>query len=192
MTLPQAFSADPIPTNLQRVRDGICCWFGGIYDPATRSYNNPQVPGLGVVRRARPKVQSDEDYYLGAPSSGMIAGATMLVHLDTWSEQRVAMAGAFDGIKLITGSVVMHVWLQSRAEHSEDATDAFYDVLDAIGDRLRQDRCMGSGGFEAGGFQAGEGGAPWITWQMEPAEVSSEVTAAYASCSYNVHFYRQG
>jgi hypothetical protein len=192
MTTPQGFTADPIPTNLQRVRDGICCWFGGIYDPNTRSYNTPQVPGLGVVRRSRPKVQSNQDYYLGAPQSGSVAGATMLVHLDTWTESRVALAGAFDGLKLIQGAVVLHVWLQSKAPHSEDGLVAFYDLLEALGDRIRQDRCMGTGGFEAGGFQAGEGGAPWITWQMEPAEVSSEVTAAYASCSFNIHFYKSG
>lgn len=187
-----ALSNDPIPTDLQRVRDGICCWFGGIYDPSSHSYRNPQVEGLGVVRRSRPKVQSDEDYYLGAPSSGSLAGATMLVHLDSWTEERVAMAGAFDGLKLITGAAVLHVFLQSKSEHAEEAQDAFYDLLDRLGDRIRADRCMGTGGFEAGGFQAGEGGAPWITWQMQPAEVSSEVTSAYASCSFNIHFYRQG
>lgn len=192
MTIPQGFSADPIPTDLQRIRDGICCWFGGIYDPATRSYRNPQVPGLGVVRRARPKVMSDEDYTVGAPQPGVDAGATMLVHLDTWTEQRVAMAGAFDGLKLVQANAVLHVWLRSRAEHAEDAQDAFYDVLMAIGDRIRQDRCMGTGGFEAGGFQVGEGGAPWITSQMEPAEVSSEMTTAYASTTFRVDFYRQG
>ena len=135
-----ALSNDPIPTDLQRVRDGICCWFGGIYDPNTRSYNNPQVEGLGVVRRSRPKVQSDEEYYIGSPSSGSLAGATMLVHLDTWTEERVAMAGAFDGLKLITASVVQHVFLISRAEFAEDGQDAFYDLLDRIGDRIRQDR----------------------------------------------------
>lgn len=192
MSLPQGFAADPVPTDLQRVRDGVCCWFGGIYDPDTRSYRNPQVPGLGVVRRSRPKVAPDTDYYLGAPSSGSIAGAHMFVHLDTWTESRVAMSGAFDGLKLIQAACVLHVWLQSKAPHAEDGQDAFYDLLDALGDRIRQDRCMGTGGFEAGGFQCGEGGGPWITWQMEPAEVSSEVTAAYASCSFNIHFYKQG
>lgn len=185
-------SNDPIPTDLQRVRDGICCWFGGVYDPTTRSYNNPQVPGLGVVRRSRPKVQSDEDYYVGAPSSGSIAGATMLVHLDTWTEQRVAMAGAFGGLKLVTGSVVLHMFLQSKSPYAEDGQDAFYDLLDALGARIREDRCMGTGGFEAGGFQCGEGGAPGITWQIQPAEVSAEVTSAYASCAFDVHFYKAG
>lgn len=192
MSTPQGFSADPVPTDLARVRDGICCWFGGIYDPVTRSYNNPQVEGLGVVRRSRPKVQSDEEYYIGSASSGSLTGATMLVHLDTWREERVAIAGALDGLKLITASVVQHVFLISRAEHAEDGQDEFYELLERIGDRVRQDRCMGTGGFEAGGFQAGEGGSPWITWQLEPAEVSSEMTSAYASCAYNVHFYRQG
>jgi hypothetical protein len=192
VSTPQGFSADPVPTDLARVRDGICCWFGGVYDPATRSYSNPQVEGLGVVRRSRPKVMSDTDYYVGASGPGAVAGATMLVHLDSWTEERVAIAGAFNGLKLISAAAVLHVFLQSKAPMAEDAQDAFYDLLDRLGDRIRADRCMGTGGFEAGGFQAGEGGAPWITWQMQPAEVSSEVTSAYASCSFHIHFYRQG
>jgi hypothetical protein len=186
-----ALSNDPIPTDLQRVRDGICCWFGGIHDPETRSYRNPQVEGLGVVRRSRPKVMPDTDYYLGAPSSGRLAGATMLVHLDSWTEQRVALAGAFDGLKLITASAVLHLFMQSKAPFAEDGQDAFYDLLDRIGERIRADRCMGTGGFEAGGFQCGEGGSR-ITWQMQPAEVSSEVTSAYASCVFDVDFYKAG
>lgn len=186
-----ALSNDPIPTDLQRVRDGICCWFGGIHDPETRSYRNPQVEGLGVVRRSRPKVMPDTDYYLGSPSSGSLAGATMLVHLDSWTEQRVAISGALDGLKLITASAVLHLFMQSKAPFAEDGQDAFYDLLDRIGERIRADRCMGTGGFEAGGFQCGEGGSR-ITWQMQPAEVSSEVTSAYASCVFDVDFYKAG
>lgn len=191
-----ALSNDPIPTNINRVRDGVACWFGGIYDPNTRSYNNPQVTGLGVVRRGRPKVQSDQEYYIGAASSGSIIGSTMLVHLDTWTETRVALAGAFDGLKLIQAACVLHVFLVSRAPYAEDAQDAFYELLDGDEDslsaRIRQDRCMGTGGFEAGGFQCGEGGSPPITWQIQPADVSSEMTSAYASCSFNIDFFRQG
>jgi hypothetical protein len=196
VSTPQGFSADPVPTNINRVRDGVACWFGGIYDPITRSYNNPQVRGLGTVRRARPKVQSDEEYYLGAAQSGSLIGSTMLVHLDTWSEKRVAISGAFGGLKLIQAACVLHVFMVSRTEFAEDAQDGFYELLDGDEDslslRIRQDRCMGTGGFEAGGFQCGEGGAPSITWQIEPADVSSEMTSAYASCSFNIDFFRQG
>ena len=192
MSTPQGFSADPIPTDILRVRDGISCWFGGIYDPATRSYNNPQVEGLGVVRRSRGKVQSDEEFFIGATEPGPMVGSTMKVHLDTWTESRVAIAGASDGLKLVQGAVVLHVFLLSHAEFAEDAEDGFYDLLMRLSDRIRQDRCMGTGGFEAGGFQVGEGGTPWVTWQMEPPEVSHEVTSAYASCTFNVHFYLRG
>lgn len=185
-------SADPIPTTLAGVRDGICCWFGGIHDPATRSYRNPQVPGLGVVRRSRPKVLDTADYYVGQPSSGALLGSTMFVHLDSWTESRVAMAGAFGGLKLVQAAVVLHVWLRSTAPETEDAQDGFYELLEALGDRLREDRCVGTGGFEAGGFQIGEGGAPWITWQVEPAEVASELTTAYASSTFKADFYRAG
>lgn len=179
-------------TTIGRVRDGICCWFGGIHDPTTRSYRNPQVEGLGVVRRSRPKVTSDEDYYVGQPSSGALVGSTMLVHIDSWTESRVAIAGAFGGLKLIAAQAVLHVFMISRGEYAEDASDGFYELLDRLADRVRADRCMGTGGFEVGGFQCGEGGDPWIQWQMAPPEVSSEVTSAYASCQLDVHFYKEG
>jgi hypothetical protein len=185
-------TSEAAPTTLQGVRDQICRWFGGPYDPNTRSYRTPQVPGLGVVRRARPKREDNADYYLGAPSSGAVMGSQMLVHVDSGVEQRAAMAGAFGGLKLLTSAVVLHVFMRSTCEYAEDAQDAFYDLLEALKARIRADRCMGSGGFEAGGFDAGEGGAPWLRWSMAPAETSAEMTQGYLAIEFEVRYYEQG
>lgn len=179
--------------SLQQVRDGVCRWFGGAYDQPTRSYRSPQVPGLGAVRRARPKSEDDADYYLGQPGPGALVGSQMLVHVGAGRESRAAVAGAFGGLKELTSTVILHVFLRSTAECAEDAQDGFYDLLQAIKDRIRQDRCMGTGGFERpGGFCIGEGGEPWIRWRMDPAETSAELTSAYLSIEFVARYYEEG
>jgi hypothetical protein len=179
-------------TTLQGVRDGVCRWFGGPYDPNTRSYRTPQVEGLGAVRRARPKREDNADFYLGAPSSGAVMGSQMFVHVDSGVESRAAMAGAFGGLKLLTSAVVLHVFMRSTTEFAEDAQDAFYDLLEALKSRIREDRCMGSGGFEVGGFDIGEGGAPWLRWSMAPAETSAEMTQGYLAIEFEARYYESG
>lgn len=179
------------PTTLASVRDQVCCWFGGAYDPPSRSYRNPQVPGLGAVRRARPKAQDDADYYLGQAEAGSLCGAQMLVHVDSGVETRAAMAGAFAGLKLVNSNVVLHVFLRSHADYSEDGQDAFYDLLDALKARIRADRCMGTGGFEQGGFDVAENAAG-LRWQMAPAETTSEMTSSYLSIEFTVRYYEEG
>lgn len=183
--------SDPAPTTLQGVRDQICRWFGGPYDPNTRTYRTPQVEGLGVVRRARPKREDNADFYLGAPSSGAVMGSQMFVHIDSGVEERHATAGAFGGLKLLRSAVVLHVFLRSNAEWAEDAQDAFYDLLEDLKRRIRADRCMGSGGWEQGGFDAGEG-TPWLRWSMAPAETSAEMTTGYLSIEFDVRYYEEG
>ena len=179
------------PTTLQGVRDGVCRWFGGPYDHASRSYRTPQVQHLGAVRRSRPKREDNAEFYLGVPTSGAIMGSQMFVHVDSGTEERHATAGAFGGLKLLRSAVVLHVFLRSNAEWAEDAQDAFYDLLEGLKARIREDRCLGSGGFENSGFDAGEG-TPWLRWSMAPAETSAEMTTGYLSIEFDVRYYEEG
>lgn len=179
------------PTTLFGVRDGVCRWFGGAYDERTRSYRTPQVELLGVVRRARPKSEDAADYYLGAPGAGALMGSTMLVHVDSGEELRAATAGAFGGLKLLSSAVMLHVFMRSTAEYAEDAQDAFYDLLENLKRRIREDRCMGSGGWEQGGFDIGED-APWLRWSMAPTETSAEMTSGYLVIQFQARYYEMG
>lgn len=187
MTAPALVKA----TTLQGVRDGVCRWFGGPYDPNSRSYRTPQVPNLGVVRRARPKREDNADFYLGAPASGAVMGSWMWVHIDSGVESRAAIAGAFGGLKEIECAVMLHVFLRSTVEFAEDAQDAFYDLAIAIQDRIREDRCLGTGGFENGGFDVGEG-APWLRWSMAPAETNAEMTRGYLHVEFRARYFEEG
>ena len=182
---------EAVPTTLRGVHDQVCRWFGGAYDPNSRSYRTPQVEGLGVVRRARPKREDDADFFLGQPAPGALIGSWLWVHVDSGTEHRVAMAGAFDGLKELESAVVLHVFLRSYAEFAEDAQDAFYDLREALVARIREDRCLGSGGFEAGGFDVGEG-APGLRWAMAPAETSSELTTGYLFIEFQARYFEQG
>ena len=178
------------PTTLRGVRDGVCRWFGGEYDPATRTYRTPQVRNLGVVRRARPKSEDAADYYLGAGGPGAVMGSWMWVHIDSGVEERAAVAGSH-GLKLLRSAAILHVFLRSNAEWAEDAQDAFYDLLEDLKARLREDPALGSGGFEAGGFDVGEG-MPWLRWSMAPAEASAEMTRAYLAIEFDVRYFEEG
>lgn len=180
--------------NTEDVRDRVCQWFGGDYDPTTRSYRAPQVSGLGAVRRARPRTNDAGDYYLGA-GPGAVAGSQMVVHVARGSEERAAIAGAHGGLKLVRHQVMLHVFLRGTADYPEDVQDAFFQLKDALIERIREDRCMGTGGFEAGygaGFVVGEGGDPWLSWEMDPAETSeSGLTSGYLTISFEAHEYEQ-
>jgi hypothetical protein len=181
----------PYTTTIQTVRDLICRWFGGDYDPTSRSYRTPQVPNLGIVKRARPKSEDDADYYLGQPGTGAAMGSVMYVHVGTGVETREAIAGASAGLKLLRSQVNIYCFLRSMSEFSEDAEDVFYQFLEDMKTRIRQDRSLGSGGWEQGGFVAGEGGTG-LRWQMAPPEVVSEMTTAELIFQFSVDYFEEG
>lgn len=183
--------SDVLPTTLQDVRDGVCRWFGGPYDPNTRSYRSPRVENLGVVRRARPKREDDADFFLAQPAAGALMGSWMWVHIDSGTEQRAAIAG-HHGLKELTSAVTLHVFLRSYAEFAEDAQDAFYSLQEALLARVREDPALGSGGFENGGFDVGEHGSPWLRWAMAPAETSSELTTGYLFIEFQARYFKEG
>lgn len=190
MTAPEALAR---ATTVQGVRDGVCRWFGGDYDPDARAYVSPQVRHLGAVKRGRAKTpDATELFYLGEPESGALMGSWMWVWADASTESRAATAGAFGGLKLVDTAIVLHVFLRSIAEFSEDAQDAFYDLQEALIARIREDRCMGTGGFEAGGFDVGEHSEPWLRTQMAPVEVVAGVTRGYLAIEFNARYYVEG
>ena len=159
------------------VQDQICQYLGGAYDPNTHSYRTPQVSGLGAVRRAFPKREDLADFYLG--QTGVASGCVLVVWLIDGGEKRIAVAGAVDGRKQVRHMVQLHCFIRSTALYAEDAQDYAYGLLDAIRARIHADRTCGSGGFEAGAFQVGEGQDPLFNWHMEQGNTSEDVTEIY-------------
>lgn len=144
----------------ESVLTGLCTYFGGAYDPATRSYRTPRVAGLGAVRGSYVKKADLADFYLGMPE-GTATGAQLVVALPSSTEKRIAVPAVL-GWKEVRWTVELNFFLVSNATYSEDATAAFYALRDAVLAHIHADPACGSGGYEAGGFQVGEG-APITT-----------------------------
>lgn len=180
------------------VADAVCRFFGGAYDATTHTYRTPQVtvPGLDgpIVRRSVPKRDDHTtDYTLG--TAGVPAGCLILVLLERGQEKRVAVAGATSGVKEVRWEVRMHCFLRSVSSYVEDLQDTAYGLLDAIRSHIESDRTLGTGGFEAGygvGLQAGEGGEPWLRWQVAPVETTvKELSKGYLLVEFDATQYVQ-
>lgn len=169
--------------------DALCRFFGGTYDAATHTYRTPQVSGLGVVRRAFAKRDDHVDYTLGAP--GVANGCQMVIQLGSGSERRVAVAGASSGLKQVRHLADLHCFIRSTAAYAEDAQDYAYGLLDGIRNRVHGDRTCGTGGFEVGGIQAGEGDEPEFDWEMSVAESHAELTKMYLKVTFDIVEYVQ-
>lgn len=169
-------------------------YFGGAtYDNNTRAYRNPTVPGIGVVRRAFAKRYDRADFYNGQPP-GTTHGTQMVVEIMGGSEQREAMAGATSGLKYCMYDMQLHLFILSDDQYAEDALDFVYDVRDNVIAKIRADRTLGSGGFEAGvgvGFMVGEGGHPWIKWTHGHGVTKAEGTEYYCMIEFQAHQFDQ-
>lgn len=158
------------------VLDQIGVFFGGAYQPQFKYYGTAQIPGLGVVRRGKPKDDDRAQYYLGMVD-GTESGSILVIRIGDGAETRVAMAGATSGAKKVSHSVELHFFVVSTARDVEDVEDYTRDLLDAARDRIHGDRTCGSSGLENGGFQVGEDydgpGSPVIEWTLSEVETSA-------------------
>jgi hypothetical protein len=172
-----------------------CQYFGGsVYDNQFKHYGNPQVPGLGSVRRAFPKnFDESEDHFLNA-APGTMSGCSMVVEIYEGVESRVAMAGATNGLKYCKYKVILNCYIISMEPYAEDTQDYVYELRDNIIALIRLDRTLGSGGFEAGvgvGFMVGEGGEPWITWRMSQPDADENRTKQYLMIEFDAQQFDQ-
>ncbi len=164
--------------SIQNVLDGICQYFGGPFDPQTRTYRSPLVDGVGVVRRAWAKRDNHGDYFNGMPP-GTRTGSQIVVHIGHQRETRKCVGGATDGVKRVAYTVVLHCYIRSNTPFAEEAQDDVYALRDALVARLRQDRTLGGAVFQAG--EAVDGETSWIEFEYGQAETKDELTKNYLS-----------
>lgn len=174
------------------VVDGICRYFGGAYQEQFKYYGTPTVPGLGAVRRGKPKDSDKAQWFLGMPP-GTATGSVLMVRIDTGAEIRVAMAGQFSGYKKVAHDVELHFFVRSFERDAEDLEDFTRQLCDDVRARIHADRTCGSGGIELGGFQVGEDydepGSPLITWTFSEVETSAneskqKLTIVFSASEY--------
>lgn len=158
------------------VLDGICRYFGGPYDPATRTYRASPVTGVGVVRRAWAKRDDKQDYFRGMPP-GARTGSQIIIWIPRRSESRFALGGEHGGQKNVRYTVQLAAYVRSRTSHAEEAQDDVYALEDALVEWMRRDRTLGKACFEAG--EAVDGGIGSIDFEYGQPETSAELTKSF-------------
>lgn len=161
--------------------DGICRYFGGPYDPATRTYRSSPVIGVGVVRRAFAKRDDHEDYFYGM-GAGARTGCQIVVTIYRSEEFRIALGGAHGGQKQRNFQVELACFVRSRTLHAEEAQDDVYDLQDALVEWMRQDRTLGGAVFQAGEHMDRGNGS--ITFSYGQPETKAEVTKSFLSMTF--------
>lgn len=168
---------------MQSVYDGICQYFGGPYDPQTRTYRSSPLSqfGVGVVRRAWAKRDDHEDYFWGQPP-GARTGCQIVLFIPRHSERRVALGGAHSGMKQITYEVTLNCYIRSRCEHAEDAQDDVQALEDALVEHMRLDRTLGGAVFQAGEYVTG--GLDGISFRYGQPETKAELTRSFLEMTF--------
>ena len=180
------------------VVDALCVFFGGPYDATTHTYRTPQfaVTNLDgpVFRRAEPKRDDKNTDYHATGTAGHLAGCLAWIVAERGEEKRAAMAGAVSGLKQVRWTIRIHCFFRSGVSFAEDLQDVVYDTLDGFRARIEADRTAGTGGFEAGygvGFQIGEGGEPWLKWDISPVASVNDLSKAYMVIQFAADQYIQ-
>ncbi len=112
---------------------------------AAEFLNAPQIPGVGKVFPSPPKIARSSDAYENLPP-GTPSGSVLFVEILQSAETRIALGGAHNGVKAIQHTLRFHLLFQSRTGRAEAAMDDHDDQLDAILERLRADRTLGTNG----------------------------------------------
>lgn len=164
--------------SIQTVLDGICRYYGGPYDPQTRTYRSSPLSqyGVGVVRRGWAKRDDHQDYFWGQ-AAGAQTGCMMVVHIPRSTETRFALGGAYSGQKNVVYEVQLCCFTRSRTPHAEDAQDDIYALRDALVDHMRADRTLGGAVFEAG--EHVDGGSGSIDFEYGQPETKAELTKSF-------------
>ncbi|MGW0795900.1 hypothetical protein [Streptomyces sp. NPDC002692] len=164
---------------IQEVLDGIASYFGGPYDPTTRSYRSSPVAGVGVVRRAWPKDDRAEDYFVGM-EPGAQTGCVIVVWIPRQHEVRRALGGEHSGVKQTVYEVILNCYLRSRTPFAEDAQDDAYALRNALVEWMRRDRTLGGCVFQAGEHVTeGGGGGDGIDFEYSPPETKAQLTKGF-------------
>jgi hypothetical protein len=169
--------------SIQTVLDGICRYFGGPYEPETRTYRSSPLQqfGVGVVRRGWTTDDRLADYFNGQ-DAGARTGCQIVVWIPRDSESRFALGGEHGGQKNVRYDVEMACYIRSRTPHAEDAQDDVYALRDALKEWMRQDRTLGDACFEAGEFV--DGGQGSIDCDYGQPETKAGLTKSFLLMTY--------
>jgi hypothetical protein len=176
------------------VIDKTAIFFGGPYDPLTHTYHQspPVLAGVGTVRRAHPKVEDFNEFTAGA--LGVATGAVIVVDAEGVDDGPRAALPAVQGRRLVRYAVCLQCFMWSTAAYAEDCVDFRHALYDTIIAKIRTDPTLGTGGFEAGYFQVGEGEGSLgvISTEMTQGNTEDGATKAYMGIHFTATAYEVG
>jgi len=164
------------------VLDGICRYFGGPYDPGTRTYRASPVAGVGVVRRAFAKRDNHGDYFHGLPAASR-TGSQIIVTIYRSREFRIALGGEHGGMKQRNFEAELACFIRSRTPHAEDAQDDVYALQDALVGWMQRDRTLGGAVFQAGEHMTN--GSNEIAFGYGQPQTKDELTKSFLSMAFS-------
>jgi len=169
--------------SVETALDGICRYFGGPYDPKTRTYrSSPLVNyGVGIVRRAWAKRDDHRDYTWGQPP-GARTGCQIVVFIPHHYEFRKALGGEHGGMKQINYDVQLLCYVRSTTPYAEDAQDDVYALRRALVEHIRLDRTLGGAVFQAG--EHVDGGMDGIDFKYGQPETKAELTKSFLQIDF--------
>lgn len=169
--------------SVQTVLDGICRYFGGDYDPQTRTYRSSPLSkyGVGVVRRAWAKRDDHSDYFWGQ-APGARTGCQIVVFIPRHSEHRIALGGEHGGMKQVVYEITLNCYIRSNSPYAEDAQDDVYALRDALLEHMRLDRTLGGAVFQAG--EHVDGGMDGIDVRYGQPETKAELTKSFVEITF--------
>lgn len=149
------------PATRSGIRQGIARYFGGTLNEGAAAYQGGPLSqyGLGSVRYSYGKEVNMNDFFVNQPA-GHGFGAVSIVTINSDRESRESIGGpplldssgniVGGGWKMVTYSVTMDSYFISQEHYAEHA-EANCDVLiEAMKERLRQDRTLGGICLDAG------------------------------------------
>ncbi|MCX5285691.1 hypothetical protein [Streptomyces sp. NBC_00198] len=168
---------------ISAVLDGICRYFGGDYDEATRTYRTSPIDGVGVVRRAWPTDDVHQDYFLGMVPDAR-TGCQIVINIPRQHEMRRALGGEHSGVKQIVYEVILHCYLRSRTAHAEDAQDDTYVLRDELVEWMRRERTLGGAVFQAGEHISEGSGGDGIDFEYDQPATKNGLTKGYMTMRF--------
>lgn len=117
----------------------------GVRHAAANYLSSPQIPGIGKVFPSPPKIARSSDAYENLPA-GTPSGSVLFVEILDVREVRIALGGSVSGAKKTLYTLRFHLLFRSRQDTAQEAMDDHDDQLEAIMDRLRADRTLGTNG----------------------------------------------
>lgn len=136
----------------------------------------PAIAGIGTVFPSPPKISTAGDAFEGLPA-GTPTGSVVYVEILQVQEVREALGGPSAGAKFVNYDVRVHLLARSSQEKAEDAMDDHDAIVDAIIQRLRADRTLGSAGAI---LQAGEGTEGITVQTGMPKAMGSGITHVWS------------